>query len=53
MDTAVGLSLLIAAATAPPFGNGFMTFCETPGYISLNKPENSPQGLVEKVKYVM
>lgn len=49
MDSAIGLSLLIAETTVPPFGNGFITFAEVPRYVPLT---NAPNGLVEKVKHV-
>jgi hypothetical protein len=48
MDSAIGLSLLIAEVTAPPFGGGFISFSEQPTYISLK----SDAGLVEQVGYI-
>lgn len=47
MDSAIGLSLLIASVTSAPFGSGFITFHEQPAYLSLK----DDQGLVEKVRY--
>jgi hypothetical protein len=49
MDSAIGLSLLISSVTAPPFGNGFITFSMKPTYISLAQRE--PMGLVDTVRY--
>jgi hypothetical protein len=48
MDSAIGLSLLIASVTTPPFGTGFISFSETPTYISLSKQK----GLVDTVEYI-
>ncbi|KAH9868790.1 hypothetical protein J1614_007864 [Plenodomus biglobosus] len=52
MDSAIGLSLLIAETTAPPFGNGFITFAEVPRYVPLSSTADAPKGLVERVKHV-
>ncbi|KAI8938741.1 hypothetical protein NX059_004608 [Plenodomus lindquistii] len=52
MDSAIGLSLLIAEVTTPPFGNGFITFTDVPRYISLTETKDDLKGLVEKVEYV-
>jgi hypothetical protein len=49
MDSAIGLSLLIASVTSAPFGSGFITFHEEPSYLSLKED----QGLVEKVRNCM
>jgi hypothetical protein len=51
MDSAIGLSLLIAEVTAPPFGGGFITFSETPTYLSVGGTQDS-KGLVDKMKYI-
>ncbi|KAH9863063.1 hypothetical protein IAQ61_009338 [Plenodomus lingam] len=51
MDSAIGLSLLIAEVTAPPFGNGFITFTSVPRYMSFAGSADVPEGLVEKVQY--
>lgn len=48
MDSAIGLSLLIAEVTAQPFGGGFISFSRSPTYLSLNRD----QGLVDKVQYI-
>jgi hypothetical protein len=48
MDSAIGLSLLIASVTTPPFGTGFISFSETSTYISLSKQK----GLVDTVEYI-
>jgi hypothetical protein len=50
MDSAIGLSLLIASITAPPFGTGFITFSEKPTYISLSSDIQG--GLVGAVEYI-
>ncbi|KAH7402861.1 hypothetical protein BKA66DRAFT_404664 [Pyrenochaeta sp. MPI-SDFR-AT-0127] len=50
MDSAIGLSLLIAEVTAPPFGGGFITFSQTPEYISIGGGDHDTRGLVEKVR---
>jgi hypothetical protein len=34
--------------TAPPFGGGFISFSESPAYLSINKDH----GLVEKLRYI-
>ncbi|KAF1937348.1 hypothetical protein EJ02DRAFT_57569 [Clathrospora elynae] len=52
MDSAIGLSLLIAEVTAPPFGGGFITFSETPRYVGMPKGDNGLKGLVEKVLHI-
>ncbi|KAH7563262.1 hypothetical protein BM1_00309 [Bipolaris maydis] len=49
MDSAIGLSLLISEVTAPPFGNGFITFETTPAYISTS---GAGEGLREQVKFL-
>ncbi|KAI0505996.1 hypothetical protein F5B22DRAFT_625780 [Xylaria bambusicola] len=36
MDSAIGLSLLVAEVTAPPFGGHFITFSETPQVQSID-----------------
>lgn len=51
MDSAIGLSLLIAEATAAPFGGGIITFSDTPTYLSVGS-EQDPRGLVDKVTYI-
>ncbi|KAL7779451.1 hypothetical protein CFE70_008954 [Pyrenophora teres f. teres 0-1] len=49
MDSAIGLSLLISEVTAPPFGGGFITFSESPSYVSMAK---APVGLVKQAGYM-
>lgn len=51
IDTAIGLSLLVSEVTAPPFGEGFINFSETPTYISVGGPKDT-RGLIEKVKQI-
>ena len=52
MDSAIGLSLLVSEITAPPFGGGFITFSNTPTYLSVGGPEDQ-RGFTEKVHYTM
>lgn len=52
MDSAIGLSLLIAEVTAPPFGGGFITFSATPTYLSIGGGAQDMRGLVDKVQYI-
>ncbi|KAF2032240.1 hypothetical protein EK21DRAFT_61245 [Setomelanomma holmii] len=52
MDSAIGLSLLISEVTAPPFGGGFISFHETPTYVSIGG-EQDTRGLVKQVRYIM
>lgn len=40
MDSAIGLSLLLATVTSPPFGNGFITFSNEPAYVSVDPTAN-------------
>ncbi|KAF2796064.1 hypothetical protein K505DRAFT_323585 [Melanomma pulvis-pyrius CBS 109.77] len=47
MDSAIGLSLLLAEVTAPPFGGSFITFSDMPTVISVGG-EQDTRGLVEK-----
>jgi hypothetical protein len=49
MDSAIGLSLLIAEVTAPPFGGGFISFHASPAYHSISKDH----GLVDKLRNIM
>ncbi|EUC38847.1 hypothetical protein COCCADRAFT_32203 [Bipolaris zeicola 26-R-13] len=49
MDSAIGLSLLISEVTAPPFGNGFITFETYPAYISTS---GAGEGLREQVRFL-
>ncbi|KAJ4357487.1 uncharacterized protein N0V89_002063 [Didymosphaeria variabile] len=51
LDSAIGLSLLVSEVTAPPFGGGFITFSETPTYVSVGGPRDT-RGLVDKVRYI-
>ncbi|KAF2691672.1 hypothetical protein K458DRAFT_411394 [Lentithecium fluviatile CBS 122367] len=52
MDSSIGLSLLVSEVTAPPFGGGFITFSETPTYVSVGGPGDQ-RGFAEKVKYAL
>ncbi|KAB8343083.1 hypothetical protein FH972_022677 [Carpinus fangiana] len=45
LDSAIGLSMLVAQATAAPFGGGFITFSARPRFVSLGDG-----GFVERVK---
>jgi hypothetical protein len=49
MDSAIGLSLLIAEVTAEPFGGGFISFSETPTYLSVRHHTS----LVDKLRYII
>jgi hypothetical protein len=49
MDSAIGLSLLIAEVTAEPFGGGFISFSETPTYLSVR----NHTCLVDKLRYMI
>jgi hypothetical protein len=51
MDSAIGLSLLISSVTAPPFGNGFISFSEAPRYISFD--QQGQMTLVDTVRYMV
>lgn len=51
MDSAIGLSLLLAEVTAPPFGGSFITFSESPTVVSVGG-DKDPRGLIDKVKYI-
>ncbi|EON67117.1 hypothetical protein W97_06370 [Coniosporium apollinis CBS 100218] len=39
MDSAIGLALLVAELTAPPFGGAFITFSSTPEIVRVDRPE--------------
>jgi hypothetical protein len=52
MDSAIGLSLLVAEATAPPFGGGFITFSKWPAYVSVGGPHDT-RSFVEQVRDVV
>ena len=52
MDSAIGLSLIIAEVTAPPFGGGFISFHETPEYLSVGGGDNHTRGLIDKVRHI-
>ncbi|KAI9703471.1 MAG: hypothetical protein M1820_005775 [Bogoriella megaspora] len=51
MDTSIGLSLLLAEVTKPPFGGGFITFSQDPHVQTVGGPEDT-RTLVEKVDYI-
>lgn len=40
MDTAIGLSLLIAEVTEPPFGGSFITFSQSPKVVKIDLSES-------------
>ncbi|KAF2476598.1 uncharacterized protein BDR25DRAFT_300542 [Lindgomyces ingoldianus] len=48
MDSSIGLSLLLAEVTAPPFGGAFISFSESPTVVSVGG-EYDKRGLVDKV----
>lgn len=49
MDSAIGLSILLASVTELPFGRGFITFSEEPKYLTLDPPHP----LVDNVRDMM
>ena len=51
MDSAIGLSLLLAEISAPPWAGSFITFSNQPSVISLGG-EQDTRGLVEKANLV-
>lgn len=52
MDSAIGLSLLVAEITAPPFGDGFITFSGHPSYVSLSGGVKG-RGLAGTIHYMI
>lgn len=48
MDSAIGLSLLMAEVTKPPFGGGFITFHSSPSFVQVNLGDS----LREKVQTI-
>ncbi|MCJ1473921.1 hypothetical protein MMC13_002577 [Lambiella insularis] len=52
MDTSVGLSLLLAEVTEPPFGGSFITFSDEPQILDVGGPSDA-RTLVEKVEYMV
>lgn len=52
MDSAIGLSLLIAKITGPPFGGRFITFSAKPTLLSVGDDEVDKRELVEQVGYI-
>ncbi|KAF2192331.1 hypothetical protein K469DRAFT_620476 [Zopfia rhizophila CBS 207.26] len=52
MDSSIGLSLLLAEITKPPFGGSFITFSNSPAVLTVGG-ENDPRGLVDKVDYML
>ncbi|TKA75535.1 hypothetical protein B0A55_03523 [Friedmanniomyces simplex] len=51
MDSSIGLSLLIAEITKPPFGGAFITFSAEPQVKRVGGPEDK-RSLAEKVRYI-
>jgi hypothetical protein len=51
MDSSIGLALLLAEITAPPFGGGFITFSEQPSFVTVGG-ENDMRDFVDKVAYI-
>ncbi|KAF2007352.1 hypothetical protein P154DRAFT_517102 [Amniculicola lignicola CBS 123094] len=51
MDSSIGLSLLLAEVTKPPFGGALIAFSEEPHMVKVGG-EHDPRGLVEKVHYI-
>ncbi|KAF2021974.1 hypothetical protein BU24DRAFT_417618 [Aaosphaeria arxii CBS 175.79] len=52
MDSSIGLSLLLAEVTAPPFGGHFITFSADPQLVSVGGP-NDTRTFVDKVHYIL
>jgi hypothetical protein len=52
MDSAIGLSLLISEVAVAPFGRGFISFHESPTYLSIGGDQDV-RGLVDKVRYIL
>ncbi|MCJ1409857.1 hypothetical protein MMC19_003941 [Ptychographa xylographoides] len=52
IDTAVGLSLLLAEVTQPPFGGTFIGFSETPQVYAVGGPDDK-RSFQQKVDYIL
>ena len=52
MDTAIGLSLLLAEITEPPFGGHFITFSANPQVLAVGGP-NDKRSFSQKVRHIM
>ena len=52
MDSAIGLSLLLAEVVEPPFGGAFITFSEEP-HIQKVGGRSDKRTFAEKVQYIM
>ncbi|KAI6882660.1 hypothetical protein KC360_g5358 [Hortaea werneckii] len=51
MDSSIGLSLLLAEITKPPFGGAFITFSAEPQVVRVGGP-NDQRSFKEKVEYI-
>ena len=51
MDSSIGLSLLLAEVTKPPFGGAFITFSHTPQVMRVGGPSDA-RSFTEKVRYI-
>ncbi|KAK5129900.1 hypothetical protein LTR08_002736 [Meristemomyces frigidus] len=51
MDSSIGLSLLLAEVTKPPFGGAFITFSEDPQVMHVGGPDDK-RSFEEKVDYI-
>ncbi|TKA32090.1 hypothetical protein B0A50_01337 [Salinomyces thailandicus] len=51
MDSAIGLSLLLAEVTKPPFGGAFITFSASPEVLRVGGPRDK-RSFEEKIDYV-
>ena len=51
MDSSIGLSLLIAEVTKPPFGGAFITFSQSPQVMRAGGPDDT-RSFAEKVRYI-
>lgn len=51
MSSSIGLSLLLAEITKPPFGGAFITFSQKPEVMRVGGPDDK-RSFAEKVKYI-
>jgi hypothetical protein len=52
LDSSIGLSLLVAEVTKPPFGGTLITFSETPSVITVGGEQDS-RGFIDKVRQIL
>ncbi|KAF2658561.1 hypothetical protein K491DRAFT_690078 [Lophiostoma macrostomum CBS 122681] len=51
MDSSIGLALLLAEVTAPPFGGAFITFSNQPSFVTVGGQADA-RDFVDKVRYI-